>query len=116
MNLGKLGSTTKSWTEGGKMIVVHAEQNPIEGALGDAATASIDISIDGKLVFEDKIPWPMPRGELFLGLQVHTLSTQPRYPKTQFQPIMAKFALMCEGFTTDGLTVFWEKGDPTPSR
>jgi hypothetical protein len=110
---GKCSNITKEWKgSAGDDIKVHAWQVPLSDDLDPTrslAAAKLTIERNGDLVHSADMPWPLPRGDVLLALQVYTLSTMPRYSNPEFQPAMEAFAERCEGFE-EPPQIFWTKG------
>jgi hypothetical protein len=95
---------TKHWSTGRlwwkKKIQVDAEQVEMPPEFGGlSATAKVTIKENGVVVHEADIPWPMPKMDIMLPLQVYTLAKKPDYAHPKWQPIMEQFAFSCDGFS-----------------
>lgn len=99
-----LTSITKEWTVRRKLIFkdrikVSAEQVEMPPKFGGiAVTAKVKIYKNGVIIHEAEVPWPMPKDDIMLAMQVYLLAKKPDYSKPEYQPYMEKFALMCKGF------------------
>jgi hypothetical protein len=102
-----LADVTKELKGTKQAISIHAYQValPAEYQDGAFATAKVEIKIDRLKVYEDDIPWPTPRGELGLALAMQTLAEAPRKQFTRYQPLLAEFVRLCDGY--EPVTIFW---------
>ena len=96
---GIIQEWTSGWWLWKRKINVRAQQVELPEEFGGlVALARVVISVNGKIVHEDEIPWPMPKGEGVLPYQVYLLAKLPEYAYPEWQPILKRFAFKCKGF------------------
>lgn len=112
----ELASITKRWTRRHgflwyyeQIIDVTAQQIAVPNdTLGIFATGKLTISVDGKVVLEEDLPWATPRGEIMLPLVVYMLARYPGYNHPEWRRTMMKFCSRCEGWTPP-LALHWSR-------
>ena len=111
-----LATVTKRWTRTygflwhkRQAIEVTVQQVALpQDSIGLFATAQLTITIDGKLMLEESLPWPMPRAEIMLPLVVYMLARYPKYEHPEWRPVLMKFCSLCDGFTPP-LALHWSR-------